>query len=59
MFCERRNVSLVHAVSETYRLSNSRYDKGMDSYLSVLDSQRNLYAAQQALVYLNLEKVAN
>ena len=51
--------SLVHAVSETYRLSNSRYDKGMDSYLSVLDSQRNLYAAQQALVYLNLEKVAN
>ena len=52
-------VSLVHAVSETHRLSNSRYDKGIDSYLSVLDSQRNLYATQQALVYLNLEKVVN
>lgn len=52
-------MSLVDAVSETYRLSNSRYDSGIDSYLSVLDSQRNLYAAQQALVYLNLEEVSS
>ncbi len=51
--------SLVHAVAETYRLSNSRYNKGIDSYLSVLDAQRSLYAAQQGLVTLRLAKLAN
>jgi outer membrane protein, multidrug efflux system len=51
--------SLVHAASETYRLSNTRYLKGLDSYLSVLDAQRSLYAAQQELVSLRLAKVAN
>jgi len=51
--------SLVHASAETYRLSNSRYDKGIDSYLGVLDAQRSLFAAQQALVFLRLEKLAN
>ena len=51
--------SLVHAVAETYRLSNSRYDKGLDSYLSVLDAQRSLYSAQQGLVTLHLAKLAN
>jgi len=51
--------SLVHAVAETYRLANARYDKGVDSYLSVLDAQRSLYAAQQGLVGLHLAKRAN
>ena len=51
--------SLVTAVAETYRLSQSRYDKGIDSYLSVLDAQRSLYAAQQGLVFLRLAKIAN
>jgi multidrug efflux system outer membrane protein len=51
--------SLVQAVADTYRLSNSRYDKGIDSYLSVLDAQRSLYAAQQGLVSLRLAKLAN
>jgi outer membrane protein, multidrug efflux system len=51
--------SLVNAVAETYRLSNARYDKGIDSYLSVLDAQRSLYAAQQGLVSLHLAKLAN
>ena len=51
--------SLVHAVSETYRLSTSRYDKGIDSYLSVLDAQRSLYGAQQGLVSIRLSKLAN
>jgi multidrug efflux system outer membrane protein len=51
--------SLVHAVAETYRLSIARYDKGIDSYLSVLDAQRSLYAAQQGLVALHLAKLAN
>jgi len=51
--------SLVDAVAATYRLSSSRYDKGIDSYLSVLDAQRSLYGAQQGLVALRLSKIAN
>lgn len=51
--------SLVRAVGETYRLSNSLYEKGIESYLSVLDAQRSLYAAQQGLVSLHLAKLAN
>ncbi len=51
--------SLVNATSETYRLANSRYDKGIDSYLGVLDAQRSLFAAQQVLVFLRLEKLAS
>ncbi len=52
-------LSLVNAFAETYRLSNSRYDKGIDNYLSVLDAQRSLFAAQQGLVFLRLAKLAN
>ena len=51
--------SLVDANSKTYRLSQARYDKGIDSFLSVLDAQRSLYAAQQGLVGLRLAKIAN
>jgi multidrug efflux system outer membrane protein len=51
--------SLVDAVSRTYRLSNARYTKGIDSYLGVLDAQRSLYAAQQGLIALRLGKLAN
>lgn len=51
--------SLTDAVAETYRLSNNRYLKGIDSYLSVLDAQRSLYAAQQGLISLRLAKLAN
>lgn len=51
--------SLVHAVAETYRLSNVRYVKGIDSYLGVFDSQRTLFAAQQVLVSLRLAKQVN
>ena len=51
--------SLVAATAAAHRLSASRYDKGIDSYLSVLDAQRSLYAAQQGLVSLRLAKLAN
>ncbi len=51
--------SLVNSFADTYRLANSRFDKGIDSYLGVLDAQRSLFAAQQALVFLRLQKVAN
>lgn len=51
--------SLVNALADTYRLANSRFDKGIDSYLGVLDAQRSLFAAQQGLVLLRLEKVVS
>jgi outer membrane protein, multidrug efflux system len=51
--------SLVEAVSETYRLSNARYAKGIDSFLGVLDAQRTLYAAQQGLIAVRLTRFAN
>jgi multidrug efflux system outer membrane protein len=51
--------SLVDAVAETYRLSNARYTRGIDSYLGVLDAQRSLYMAQQGLIALRLVRFAN
>ena len=51
--------SFVDAVAETYRLSNARYTKGIDNYLSVLDAQRSLYGAQQGLIVLHLARLVN
>ena len=51
--------ALVRSLSESYRLSGIRYDKGVDSYLSVLDAQRSLYVAQQRLVTLQRSKFSN
>ena len=51
--------SLVHAASETYRLSMARYTRGIDSYLSVLDAQQSLYAAQRGLIGLRLARLSN
>jgi len=51
--------SLFDALAETHRLSEARYTKGIDSYLSVLDSQRSLYSAQQGLIMLRLAQLNN
>lgn len=51
--------SLVEASARTYRLSNARYEKGIDIYLNVLDAQRSLYDAQQGLISIRLAKLAN
>jgi multidrug efflux system outer membrane protein len=51
--------SLVDAWAETYRLSNLRYIKGVDSYLGVLDAQRSLRVAEQVLIALRLARIAN
>lgn len=51
--------SLVSASADTYRLAMLRYDRGIDNYLSVLDAQRVLFAAQQGLVSLHLAKLAS
>lgn len=55
----RAQESLLNAVAQTYRLSNARYERGIDDYLPVLDAQRSLYAAEQALVSTRLAKLSN
>lgn len=51
--------SLTSALAKTYRLAQSRFEKGIDSYLGVLDAQRSLFAAQQVLVFLRREQLAS
>ena len=51
--------SLVEASAESYRLSDARYTKGVDSYLRVLDAQRSLYSARQGLIAVRLARLAN
>jgi multidrug efflux system outer membrane protein len=51
--------SLTDATAVRYRLSQARYEKGIASYLNVLDSQRSLYSAQQGLVDVRLSRLTN
>ena len=51
--------SIVNALADTHRLSTSRFEKGIDSYLGVLDAQRALFAARQALISLHLAKLGS
>jgi multidrug efflux system outer membrane protein len=46
---------LVQALEETSRLSALRYRGGLDSYLQVLDAERNLFQGQLALARLRLQ----
>ncbi|PLX71062.1 MAG: multidrug transporter [Desulfuromonas sp.] len=51
--------SLADADAESYRLSQARYQQGVDSYLNVLDSQRALYNARQDLIVTRLARLTN
>jgi multidrug efflux system outer membrane protein len=51
--------SLVDASAESYRLSDARFTRGIDSYLRVLDAQRSLYGAQQGLIAIRLARLTN
>ena len=51
--------SLTDATAESHKLSQARFDKGVDSYLTVLDSQRSLYGAQQNLISVRLTRLVN
>ncbi|HSH88637.1 MAG TPA: efflux transporter outer membrane subunit [Ramlibacter sp.] len=53
----QRNV--VEAETVRYRLSKLRYDNGVSSYLDLLDAQRSLFAAQQALIQVKLQQLQN
>jgi outer membrane protein, multidrug efflux system len=49
----------AEAEQRRYELSDLRYRKGVDSYLGVLDAQRDLFAAQQLLIQSRLDRLAN
>jgi len=51
--------SLVQATELSLKLSQARYENGINSYLSVLDSQRSLYTAKQNLIALKLSSYTN
>uniref|UniRef100_UPI0035A07F4C TolC family protein n=1 Tax=Achromobacter insuavis TaxID=1287735 RepID=UPI0035A07F4C len=50
---------LVAANQRAYDLSEQRFRQGIDDYLTVLDSQRSLYNAQQTLVNTRLSRLSN
>ncbi|HEY6451817.1 MAG TPA: efflux transporter outer membrane subunit [Steroidobacteraceae bacterium] len=51
--------ALVGATNRAYDLSQQRYKAGRDSYLTVLDSQRSNYAAEQGLIATRLAEQSN
>jgi NodT family efflux transporter outer membrane factor (OMF) lipoprotein len=50
---------LVEATNTTYKLSNARFRAGIDNYLTVLDSQRSAYSAEQSLLLLQQANLNN
>ncbi|MGP1681781.1 MAG: efflux transporter outer membrane subunit [Giesbergeria sp.] len=51
--------SLLAATQKAFDLSEARFKAGVDNYLSVLDAQRSLYAAQQTQITLQLAEQVN
>lgn len=50
---------MVLATQKAFDLSEARFQAGVDNYLTVLDAQRSLYAAQQTLITLRLAEQTN
>ncbi|MBH1963852.1 MAG: efflux transporter outer membrane subunit [Comamonadaceae bacterium] len=55
----RAQEAMVQATQRTFDLSEARFTSGADNYLTVLDAQRSLYAAQQTLLTLRLAEQIN
>jgi len=51
--------SLVEALRDATRLSTDRYRGGLDSYLQVLDAQRNLFRSELDLATLRRQELAS
>lgn len=51
--------ALVDANKTYYQLAQSRYEKGVDSYLTLLDAQRSLFSTEQGLVSTRLALLSN
>ena len=51
--------ALVDATADSFKLSDARFRRGVDSYLDVMVTQRSLYTAQQGLIGMQLSRLAN
>ena len=51
--------ALVQASGEVFQMSQARFDRGVDSYLDVLDAQRSWYSARQTLIATRLARLTN
>ncbi|MEK0267917.1 efflux transporter outer membrane subunit [Stenotrophomonas sp. TWI819] len=51
--------ALVAAAEQAQRLSQARYDAGLDSFLTLLDARRTAYTARQSLVSTQLAQQSN
>ncbi len=51
--------ALVAATRNAYHLSRARYDNGVDDFLTVLDSQRALFSAEQGAIVLKQAYLSN
>ncbi len=51
--------ALVEANKQSYMLYDARYQKGVDTYLNALLSQRSFYSAEQSLISVRLEELSN
>ena len=51
--------ALVAASNQAYELSKARYENGIDDFLTVLDSQRTLFSAQQGAVTVKQAYLGN
>jgi len=50
---------VVAAATETQTLSKARFDRGVDSRLTLTDAERTLYGAQQGLINVRLARQLN
>ena len=50
---------LVAAAADSSQLANLRYEKGVDTFLTALTSQRTLYSAQLTRVTTQLAALSN
>lgn len=51
--------SLTDATTQSQKLAEARYQRGVDSYLVLLDAQRTLFIAQQNLIATRLSRLNN
>ncbi|MGV6493735.1 efflux transporter outer membrane subunit [Stenotrophomonas rhizophila] len=51
--------ALVAAADQAQRLSQARYDAGLDSFLTLLDARRTAYTARQSLISTQLAQQSN
>jgi len=52
-------VALTTASEKSFKIHEARYEKGTESYLNALVSQRAMYSAQQGLITARLAKATN